>query len=57
MSTITNTRKEYENEISNTFKSVLSRIWWMVGIKKGYLASYNRIRNEYIKKLKKNPCL
>jgi len=69
MSTISNTEEEYERidiyeklmirdkyeeEIEDLLgKTFLSRLWWMIGIKKGYLDSYNIIRNKYFKKMLK----
>tara|TARA_A100000164_G_scaffold381287_1_gene432169 strand:+ start:1457 stop:1618 length:162 start_codon:yes stop_codon:yes gene_type:complete len=51
VSTISNTEKEYQKEISERYNSPLGRIWWKIGIKMGYLKSYWKIRLKYFNKL------
>jgi|ETNmetMinimDraft_2_1059921.scaffolds.fasta_scaffold465871_2 hypothetical protein len=51
VSTISNTKDEYEIEISSKFNSPLGKIWWRIGIKMGYLKSYWEIRLKHFFKL------
>jgi hypothetical protein len=53
VSTISNTKSEYEKEISNRYNSLLGRLWWKIGVKMGYLQSYWMIRLKHYLKLVK----
>tara|TARA_S200000501_G_scaffold252946_1_gene237031 strand:- start:7725 stop:7886 length:162 start_codon:yes stop_codon:yes gene_type:complete len=53
VSTILNTKHEYEKEVSEKFNSPLGRLWWRVGLKMGYLHSYWEIRLKYFLKMRK----
>ena len=51
VSTISNTKSDYEKEISNQYNSLIGRLWWKIGVKMGYLKSYWEIRLKHFLKL------
>ena len=51
VSTISNTKSDYEKEISNQYNSLIGRLGWKIGVKMGYLKSYWEIRLKHFFKL------